>query len=41
MAPIPSKRTVLKCEPSTSVGQSHSQGTMHNSSTNYRMPWKM
>jgi len=39
-APISSKRIELSCAPSTGVRQTHSKGTMQNSSTNDRMQWK-
>ena len=37
---ISSKRIKLSSAPSTRVGQSHSHGTMQNSSTNDWMQWK-
>jgi len=40
MVPISSKRIKLSGAPSTGVNQSHSHGTMQNSSTNDQMQWK-
>jgi len=41
IAPIFLKIIELRGSPSTGVGQSHSQGTMQNSSTNDQMQWKL
>jgi len=41
IAPISSKRFELSGAPSTGVGQTHSPGTMQNSSTNDQMEKKL